>query len=107
MTTTLFGKNRTRLGHPDQEWSVWVSGVDDIHDRDTLGSALNTANELNAAFAQMRCNSTSQYDPILYAVVLHHGYAWTQATEHAHGIDCGVPACDPCSLRRATATPAA
>ncbi|MFB6507522.1 MULTISPECIES: hypothetical protein [unclassified Streptomyces] len=107
MTTNLFGETRTRLGHQDQEWSVWISGMDEIRPRETLGAALNTANELNAAFAHTWLNSTSQYDPILYAVVLHHGYAWTQATEHAHGIDCGVPACDPCTSHRATTTPAA
>ncbi|MCT2547387.1 hypothetical protein [Streptomyces atratus] len=99
-STHLFGENRTRLGHETQEWSVWVSGMDDIHDRQTLGGALNLANELNASFAQMRFNSTSEYDPVMYAVVLHHGYAWTVQTEHAHGLDCGVPACGPCSSKR-------
>ncbi|MEU4506810.1 hypothetical protein [Streptomyces sp. NPDC024089] len=90
-STHLFGENRTRLGHETQEWSVWVSGMDDIHDRQTLGGALNLANELN---------STSEHDPVMYAVVLHHGYAWTVQTEHAHGLDCGVPACGPCSSKR-------
>ncbi|MGW2089635.1 hypothetical protein [Streptomyces sp. NPDC001880] len=101
MSTNLFGENRTRLGYEDQEWSVWVSGMDEIHDRETLGGSLNLANELNATFAQMRFNSTSDYDPVMYAVVLHHGYAWTQATEHALGVDCGIPSCGPCSSDRA------
>lgn len=99
--TKLFGVNRTRLGYEDQEWSVWVCGTDEIHDGQTLGGALNLANELNATFAQMRFNSASEYDPVMYAVVLHHGYAWTRDTEHALGLDCGVPACGPCSFDRA------
>ncbi|MFE9777791.1 hypothetical protein ACFYPA_06490 [Streptomyces sp. NPDC005775] len=103
---TLFGKDRTRLGYENQEWSVWASGMDDIHDRETLGGALNLANELNATFAQMRFNSTSDLDPVMYALVLHHGYAWTVDTEHALGLDCGVPACDPCSFERAIPTAA-
>ncbi|MYZ37500.1 MULTISPECIES: hypothetical protein [unclassified Streptomyces] len=99
-TTTLFGPDRHRLGYEDQEWSVWVSGMDEIHDRETLGGALNLANELNATFAQMRFNSTSEYDPVMYAVVLHHGYAWTADTEHRLGKDCGIKACGPCSANR-------
>ncbi|MFJ1900448.1 hypothetical protein [Streptomyces sp. NPDC088115] len=103
MSTNLFGENRTRLGYENQEWSVWASGMDDIHDRETLGGALNLANELNATFAQLRFNSTSDLDPVMYAVVLHYGYAWTVDTEHAHGLDCGVPACGPCSTKRSAA----
>ncbi|WP_326700237.1 hypothetical protein OG909_24890 [Streptomyces sp. NBC_01754] len=101
MTTNLFGENRTLVGHRDQEWSVWVSGMDDIHNRETLGGALNLANELNAIFADLRFRSDSKYSPVMHAVVLHHGYAWTVNTEHALGLDCGVPACEPCSLDRA------
>ncbi|MFD7868001.1 hypothetical protein [Streptomyces sp. NPDC059783] len=103
MPTNLFGKNPDRIGYPDQEWAVWVSGMDDIHDRETLGGALNLAQELNAGFAQSWFNSTSEHDPVMYAVVLHYGYAWTQATEHAHGRDCGIPACEPCTTKRSVA----
>ncbi|MFI1524968.1 hypothetical protein [Streptomyces griseus] len=98
--TTLFGPDRTRLGYEEQKWSVWVSGMDNIHDKATLTEALELASELNACFAQLRLNSTSEYDPVMYAVVLHHGYAWTADTEHALGLDCGVPACEPCSKNR-------
>ncbi|MGS2592080.1 hypothetical protein [Streptomyces hebeiensis] len=100
MPTNLFGNQPTRLGYKDQEWSVWVSGMDEIYDMETLGGALNRANELNATFAQLHFNSTSEHDPVTYAVVLHHGYAWTVHTEHANGRDCGVPACAPCSTNR-------
>lgn len=101
-STNLFGENRTRLGYEDQEWSVWISGMDDIHDKDSLSDALELANELNATFAQLRLNATNEVDPaVMYAVVLHHGYAWTVDTEHAHGLDCGVRACGACSFKRA------
>lgn len=104
--TSLFGPDRTRLGYEDQEWSVWVSGMDDIHDKDDLEEALELANELNATFAQLRFNSTSEFDPVMYAVVLRHGYAWTADTEHEAKRDCGVPACGPCSFDRASSADA-
>lgn len=101
MTTTapktqLFGPDRTRLGYEDQEWSVWVSGMDDIHNADTLAAALELANEFNATAAQLRLQFG---DPayLLGAVVLRHGYAWTADTEHRLGLKCGVPTCGPCS----------
>ncbi|MHC3427235.1 hypothetical protein [Streptomyces sp. DT18] len=101
MSTTLFGEQRQLLGYESQEWAVWVSGTDDIHDRNTLGAALHLAAELNAGFAQMRFNSNSEYDPVMYAVVLHYGYAWAVDTEHALGLDCGVPACGEHEAQRA------
>ncbi|MEU1663640.1 hypothetical protein ABZ547_08490 [Streptomyces sparsogenes] len=96
----LFGPDRQRVGYADQEWSVWVSGMDDIHNKDSLADALEQANELNAVFADLRTRDDSEFSPILYAVVLHYGYAWTQATEHAHRVDCGHPDCGPCSFDR-------
>jgi hypothetical protein len=97
-TTPLFGPNRQRLGYEAQEWSVWVSGMDDIHDADSLPAALELANELNATFAQLRLNSSKDDDPsfLLGAVVLHHGYAWTAETEHRLGNDCGQDDCTRC-----------
>lgn len=96
--TSLFGPDRARLGYEDQEWSVWVSGMDDIHNADTLAAALELANEFNATAAQLRFNSSTD-DPsyLLGAVVLRHGYAWTAETEHRLGLKCGVPTCGPCS----------
>lgn len=96
--TQLFGPDRTRLGYEDQEWSVWVSGMDDIHNADSLGAALELANEFNATAAQLRFNSSTD-DPsyLLGAVVLRHGFAWTADTEHRLGLKCGVPTCGPCS----------
>ena len=96
--TQLFGPDRTRLGYADQEWSVWVSGMDDIHNADTLAAALELANEFNATAAQLRLNNRID-DPsyLLGAVVLRHGYAWTADTEHRLGLKCGNPTCGPCS----------
>lgn len=102
--TPLFGPDRKRLGYEDQEWAVWVSGMDEIHDVDTLPAALELANELNGTFAQLRHNATNVYDPsyTLGAIVLRHGYAWTKDTEHRLGLDCGAPDCGSCSVDRAT-----
>lgn len=102
MSSHLFGPDRQRVGYEDQEWSVWISGMDDIHQQNTLAEALEFAGEHNATFAELRLRD-GQYAITLHAVVLHHGYAWTQATEHAHGVDCGHPDCGPCSFTRARA----
>lgn len=99
----LFGEDRSRPGWADHEWSVWILGMDDIHPQPGLGDALQFAAEHNAAFAELRLRDGDHAIP-LYAVVLHHGYAWTQATEHAHGIDCGVHDCGSCSLTRKAAS---
>ncbi|MFE6716796.1 hypothetical protein ACFVDU_04310 [Streptomyces albidoflavus] len=107
MSTKLFGPNdeRTRIGEAEQEWAVWVIGPDDIHPAATLGAALEQAAELNATFAHLHLSSTStsEYDPTMYAVVLHWGYAWTRSTEHMHGVSCGHPACDMCAADRTAA----
>ncbi|MFJ4738757.1 hypothetical protein [Streptomyces sp. NPDC088775] len=100
-TTHLFGETPTRIGYEDQEWSVWEAGLDDIHDKDTLADALELANELNAIFAELRLRNSSENSPVMHAVVLHYGYAWTQATEHARGLDCGHPDCGRCATDRA------
>lgn len=96
--TQLFGPDRQRLGYEDQEWSVWVSGMDDIHNADTLPAALELANEVNATAARLRLNNRVD-DPsyLLGAVVLRWGYAWTADTEHRLGLKCGNPTCGPCS----------
>jgi hypothetical protein len=92
----LFGENRTCIGVADLEWSVWILGTDDVHPQVDLPSALQFAAEHNAVFADMRTRHSLHGVP-LHAVVLHHGYAWTQATEHAHGVNCGIDGCDTCT----------
>lgn len=96
MSTNLFGPNRVLLGYEDTPWSVWVLGPDDIHDQPTLGEALILAAEINASLAAMRMQSTSEYDPVMYAVVLHHGYAWSRKSPN-----CGRPGCQPCANKGA------
>lgn len=96
-TDRLFGSPdaRFRPGHADTEWAVWISGMDDVLDAPDLETASRMAVERNAAFADL-CFRDPQ-SPALYAVVLHHGYAWTQATEHAHGVHGGISACGHCA----------
>jgi hypothetical protein len=99
--TELFGPDRSRVGYEEHEWSVWILGTDDIHPQASITDALQYAAEHNACFADMRMRDSSQYAPVLYAVVLHHGYAWTQATEHTHSVDCGIEDCVACTGTRA------
>ncbi|MEV6580199.1 hypothetical protein AB0M92_18775 [Streptomyces sp. NPDC051582] len=101
MTTHLFGANRQRVGYEDQEWAVWVLGLDDVHHQQALTEALELAAALNSSFAELRLRDSSEFSPVLYAVVLHWGYAWNQAVEHSFGVDCGHPDCGPCSADRA------
>lgn len=96
----LFGPDRIRPGYEDQEWAVWVSGMDEIHDADTLTAALVHAAEFNAGVASDRVVSTSEYDPVVYAVVLRHGYAWAPSSLHRQGRDCGDPQCPTCAATR-------
>ncbi|MDG9701722.1 hypothetical protein [Streptomyces sp. DH37] len=101
MTTNLFGPDRTRLGYEDQEWAVWISGMDDIHQKDSAETALADAADYNATFAQMALrDDRSEYDPVLYAVVLHRGYAWSPSVEHRNGRDCGLVRCVHCGTDR-------
>ncbi|WP_329114557.1 hypothetical protein [Streptomyces sp. NBC_01353] len=90
----LFGENRTCIGVADLEWSVWILGTDDVHPQPSLPEALQFAAEHNAVFADLR--TRHHHALSMHAVVLHHGYAWTQATEHAHGLNCGIDGCDTC-----------
>ncbi|MEU0691939.1 hypothetical protein [Streptomyces uncialis] len=97
---SLFGCDRALVGDTDTEWSVWVPGPDDVHTRSSLAAALELAATLNAGFAHLRLSAPpSEYDPVMYAVVLHHGYAWTPETDHVHGTPCGRDTCTtgPCA----------
>ncbi len=94
----LFGPDRTRPGWPDQEWAVWISGMDDITQQPNVEAALAYAADHNAsACADYDGNP---YTPVTYAVVLHHGYAWSASVEHRAGRDCGVKGCVHCGTDR-------
>ncbi|MGP4114623.1 hypothetical protein ACTWP5_27405 [Streptomyces sp. 4N509B] len=102
----LFGPadERTRPGYPDIEWSVWITGMDDIHELDEDGQPFDLLAALQFA-AEYNAGAAADYDghpytPVIHAVVLHWGYAWSQKSEHAHGVDCGVQRCGPCSFDR-------
>ncbi|MFM9635896.1 hypothetical protein [Streptomyces turgidiscabies] len=90
----LFGSDRTRIGDSDTEWAVWVSGPDDIHNQPDLEHALITAAEFNATARETY--DGSQFSPVIYAVVLHWGYAWARDVEHTTGGNCGVDGCAHC-----------
>lgn len=90
----LFGPDRTRIGDEAQEWAVWVSGPDDIHTQHTLEAALITAAEFNATACETY--DGNQFSPVIYAVVLHWGYAWARDVEHTSGGNCGVAGCAHC-----------
>ncbi|WP_329143593.1 hypothetical protein OIU91_06330 [Streptomyces sp. NBC_01456] len=96
----LFGPDRQMVGIPEIEWSVWILGMDDIHEQESLAHALQFAAEHNAMFADNRLHYDTRHT--LHAVVLHHGFAWTQATEHALGVDCGHSDCGACGFGRST-----
>lgn len=85
-TTPLFGPDRIRPGYPDTEWSVWITGMDDVLDQPDLTTALMVAAEHNATAVSIR-DTSSDLDPVTHAVVLHHGYAWQRpkAIAEQHG----------------------
>lgn len=100
----LYGPSRQRVGYEDQEWAVWILGQDDIHEQPSLAEALEFAAENNSIFADLRL-SASEFDPVCYAVVLHHGYAWNATVEHQLGRDCGRPDCQACETSRTESKP--
>ncbi|WP_042408173.1 hypothetical protein [Streptacidiphilus carbonis] len=73
-TTPLFGPNRIRPGYEDTEWSVWITGMDDILNQPDLTTALMVAAEHNAM--ALSIHDGSPLTPNTWAIVLHHGYAW-------------------------------
>lgn len=92
--TTYFGPTRDRLGYPEPEWSVLITGMDDIHDQPDVTTALAFAAEHNAVAAAHRTHHANDpLEPVTHAIVLRHGYAWTPSTEHRAGRECGMPNC--------------
>ena len=108
MTTTrlkLFGPDRVRPGYDDQEWAVWISGMDDVIVQPNVEAALAFANDHNASACADY--DGSPYTPVTWAVVLHQGYAWSSSVEHRAGRDCGVKGCVHCGTDRNIAARAA
>ena len=97
----LFGEDRIRPGYEDDEWAVWVIGPDDIHVQPTVEAALAVAADHNAIAAADY--DGHPYAPVVHAVVLHHGYAWSASVEHQAGRDCGMKGCTDCGASRAPA----
>jgi hypothetical protein len=97
----LFGPDRIRPGYPDQEWAVWITGMDDVLPQPDLTTALILAAEHNATAVAV--NDGHPHTPVTHAVVLHHGYAWQRPRttpnwkpsvrpELWHRVDCAL--CD-------------
>ena len=85
-TPHLFGPGRTLPGYETDEWSVWIAGPDDIHEQPDHDTALRFAAEHNACFVDMRMRG-DQHTPVMYALVLHRGHAWTRRCPD----DCAIP----------------
>lgn len=94
----LFGETPIRPGYADQEWAVWITGMDDITEQPNAEAALLLAAEHNALSADMYDGDPNA--PVSFAVVLRHGYAWSPSVEHRAGRDCGVRACVHCGTDR-------
>ena len=106
-TIEFFGPNRTRIGWPDIEWAVWVSGMDEIHEQPSAETALMYAADYNAGTAELHANDHTGLMPIVHAVVLRNGYAWSSEVEHRAGRDCGIQQCIHCGTDRNVTTAAA
>lgn len=94
--TKLFGPDRDQVGWDDMAWVVWISSMDDLHEVDTLEEGMALAHDFNAGFANEWMNSTSEHDPVMYAVVLHYGYAWSRSAKSS---SCGNAGCVPCRAK--------
>ncbi|MFE4398710.1 MULTISPECIES: hypothetical protein [Streptomycetaceae] len=95
MTTTpadrrgLFNTNpdqRLRPGTPDRPWELWLTGPNTLLPMPDLATALMAAAEHNALSTDLDDGSPLQ--PVSYAVVLEHGYAWRR--EGAARSDVGI-----------------
>jgi hypothetical protein len=70
----LFGPDRTLIGDESVEWSVWITGMDDVLPQPDKETALSVAAEFNATSVQVY--DGSEFSPVTHAVVVHNGYAW-------------------------------
>lgn len=75
----LFGPNRIRPGYADTEWSVWVSGMDNVLDQPDRDTALAVAAEANATACDMY--DGNPFTPVVHAVVLYYGHAWKRGDD--------------------------
>lgn len=68
------GNTRWRPGSAADEWAVWIAGMDDVLPMPDLTTALMEAAERNAVACDIYTGH--EFEPVMHAVVLHHGYAW-------------------------------
>lgn len=70
----LWGPDAVLLGYESDEWSVWISGMDEILPQPDLDTALRVAAELNATAHAVY--DGHPYTPVTHALVLYRGRAW-------------------------------
>ncbi|MFE2412338.1 hypothetical protein ACFXDE_28720 [Kitasatospora sp. NPDC059408] len=80
---------RLRPGTPDRPWELWLTGPNTLLPMPDLATALMAAAEHNALSTDL--DDGSPYQPVSYAVVLEHGYAWRRRGVAGSGVGVAVP----------------
>ena len=80
---------RLRPGTPSVGWELWLTGPNAVLTMPDLATALMAAAEHNALTVDLDDGSPLQ--PVSYAVVLHHGYAWRREGAARAGAGIAVP----------------
>ncbi|MFJ5122937.1 hypothetical protein [Kitasatospora sp. NPDC088548] len=80
---------RLRPGTPDQPWELWLTGPNALLPMPDLATALMAAAEHNAHSTDLDDGSPLQ--PVSYAVVLEHGYAWRRRGAASLGARVATP----------------
>ncbi|MFJ1796790.1 hypothetical protein [Kitasatospora griseola] len=80
---------RLRPGTPDRPWELWLTGPGALLPMPDLATALMAAAEHNAHSVDLDDGSPLQ--PVSYAVVLQHGYAWRREGAARSGAGTAVP----------------
>ncbi|RKE02923.1 hypothetical protein [Streptomyces sp. TLI_171] len=80
---------RLRPGTPTREWELWLTGPNTLLEMPDIATALMAAAEHNALTADLDDGHPLQ--PVSYAVVLNHGYAWRREGAARSGAGIAVP----------------
>ncbi|MFD7734299.1 hypothetical protein ACFV6F_28470 [Kitasatospora phosalacinea] len=80
---------RLRPGTASRAWELWLTGPNTLLEMSDLATALMAAAEHNALTADL--DDGSPINPVSYALVLHHGYAWRSEGAARSGAGIAVP----------------
>ena len=80
---------RLRPGTPTADWELWLTGPNALVPMPDLATALMTAAEHNAESTDIDDGSPLQ--PVSYAIVLQHGWAWRREGAARPGARVAVP----------------